>query len=206
MAKSNRLTIIILIAMVLGIVVGHFIHKYSSPQFIADFSRNIKLLSTVFLRLVQMIIAPLVFTTMVVGIAKLGDLKTVGRVGGKALLWFVCASFASLFLGMLLVNYFQPGATLNPGERAIAAATDLMGEAHEFSLASFVEHLVPKSVVEAMSTNAILQIVLFSVFFGIAATAIGEPVKPLIKSLDIVSHVILKMVDYVMKFAPIVVF
>src|SRR5829696_5455376 len=112
MGKGNRLTLFILVAMVLGILVGYFIHTNSSPTFIDDFSKNIKLLSTIFIRLVQMIIAPLVFTTLVVGIAKLGDLKSVGRVGGKALLWFVTASLASLLLGMILVNFFKPGAAI----------------------------------------------------------------------------------------------
>ena len=108
MSKGNRLTVYILIAMVLGIGVGYFVHRGSSPEFIKKFSDNIKLLTTIFLRLVQMIISPLVFCTLVVGIAKLGDLKTVGRVGGKALLWFISASLASLLLGMVLVNLFKP--------------------------------------------------------------------------------------------------
>jgi Na+/H+-dicarboxylate symporter len=109
MKKSNRLTLYIIVAMVAGIVLGYVIHTQSSPGFIKSFSTNIKLLTTIFLRLVQMIIAPLVFSTLVVGIAKLGDLKTVGRVGGKAMLWFITASLVSLLLGMLLVNVFQPG-------------------------------------------------------------------------------------------------
>src|SRR3981189_2465200 len=107
--KSNRLTIFILIAMALGVTVGYMVHVMSSPDFITSFSKNIKLLSTLFIRLVQMIIAPLVFSTLVVGIAKLGDLKAVGRVGGKSLLWFISASLVSLLLGLFLVNLFQPG-------------------------------------------------------------------------------------------------
>ena len=113
MGKNNRLTIYILIAMVLGLAVGWFVHENSSPEFITSFAANVKLLTTIFLRLVQMIIAPLVFSTLVVGIAKLGDLKTVGRVGGKALLWFVTASLVSLLLGMVLVNFFKPGAVIS---------------------------------------------------------------------------------------------
>src|SRR5881398_2503305 len=104
MGKGNRLTVFIILSMVLGFVLGYFIYHNTSAGFRSDFSKNIKLLSTVFIRLVQMIIAPLVFTTLVVGIAKLGDLKTVGRVGGKAILWFVTASLVSLLLGMFLVN------------------------------------------------------------------------------------------------------
>lgn len=207
MAKGNRLTIFILIAMALGVGVGYVINQQSSPEFIAKFSTNIKLLTTIFLRLVQMIIAPLVFCTLVVGIAKLGDLKTVGRVGGKALLWFITASLASLLLGMVLVNFFKPGAVIdNTGMSDVAGAKDLIGKTQEFSLAKFVEHVFPKSVFEAMAANEILQIVIFSIFFGVACTAIGDFAKPVVKALDAASHIILKMVGYVMNFAPLGVF
>src|SRR5437868_1625545 len=171
MSKGNRLTIFILLAMVLGVVVGYIVHKTSSAESIQTFSTDIKLLTTIFLRLVQMIIAPLVFCTLVVGIAKLGDLKTVGRVGGKALLWFVTASLVSLLLGMFLVNLFQPGHAIDLSNADATGAKDLIGKTQEFSLAKFVEHVFPKSVVESMANNEILQIVVFSIFFGVAATA-----------------------------------
>src|SRR6476661_5245277 len=118
MGKGNRLTLYILISMVLGVGVGYLVFIYGSPVFRTDFSNNIKLLSNIFIRLVQMIIAPLVFSTLVVGIAKLGDMKTVGRVGGKAILWFISASLASLLIGLVLVNYFKPGQyiTLSHGD------------------------------------------------------------------------------------------
>lgn len=206
MNKSNRLTIYIIIAMLAGIVLGYLVHTGSSPDFIQSFSKNIKLLTTIFLRLVQMIIAPLVFSTLVVGIAKLGDLKTVGRVGGKALLWFISASLVSLLLGMLLVNLFQPGAGIDLSNADVTGAKDLMGKTQEFSLIKFVEHVFPKSVIEAMATNEILQLVVFSIFFGIATAALGEHAKVVVKGLDAVAHVILKMVGYVMNFAPIGVF
>ncbi len=109
MKKGNRLTFYIIAAMFLGVVAGYLVHTLAGAGFQTSFSNNVKLLSTIFIRLVQMIIAPLVFTTLVVGIAKLGDLKTVGRVGGKAILWFVTASLASLLIGLVLVNFFQPG-------------------------------------------------------------------------------------------------
>jgi Na+/H+-dicarboxylate symporter len=206
MSKGNRLTFFILLAMVLGIVTGYLVHRQSSPGSIATFSTNIKLLTTIFLRLVQMIIAPLVFCTLVVGIAKLGDLKTVGRVGGKALLWFVTASLASLLLGMVLVNFFKPGMAIDLSNADTAGAKDLIGKTQEFSLAKFVEHVFPKSIFEAMVNNEILQIVIFSIFFGVACSAIGDYAKPVVKALDAASHVILKMVGYVMNFAPIGVF
>ncbi len=206
MAKRNRLTIFILAAMVLGVLAGYFVHENSSADFISKFSTNIKLLTTIFLRLVQMIIAPLVFTTLVVGIAKLGDLKSVGRVGGKALLWFVSASLVSLLLGLLLVNFFQPGAAIDMSIADKAGASELVGKTQDFSLQKFVEHVIPKSVFEAMATNEILQLVIFSIFFGVACTTLGDYTKPLIKALEIASHVILKMVGYVMNFAPLGVF
>jgi len=204
--KGNRLTIFILLAMVLGFFTGLAVFYNSSLDFRTSFSGNIRLLATIFLRLVQMIIAPLVFSTLVVGIAKLGDLKTVGRVGGKALLWFVSASLVSLLIGMLLVNLLKPGLAIDLSNADTAGAKELVGKTQEFSLARFVEHVFPKSIVEAMSTNEILQIVVFSIFFGIAMTAIGEYAKPVLKALDAVSHIILKMVGYVMNFAPLGVF
>lgn len=206
MSKGNRLTFFILIAMVAGVGVGYLVHENSSPETIQKFSTNIKLLTTVFLRLVQMIIAPLVFTTLVVGIAKLGDLKTVGRVGGKALLWFISASLISLLLGLVLVNFFQPGRAIVGGIGDTTAASDLIGKTQEFSLPKFVEHVFPKSIFEALASNEILQIVIFSIFFGVAATSLHDFSKPIIKALDAASHIILKMVGYVMNFAPIGVF
>lgn len=204
--KKNRLTIFILIAMVVGWLLGHIIHVSASPEFIASFSKNINLLGRVFIRLVQMIIAPLVFTTLVVGIAKLGDLKTVGRVGGKAMLWFISASLISLLVGLLLVNATEPGKSIELTQADAAGVKDLMAKNEEFSLAKFVDHIIPRSVIEAMATNEILQLVVFSLFFGVAMTAMGDYAKPLVKSLDVVAHIILKMVNYVMNFAPIGVF
>lgn len=206
MGKKNRLTFFILIAMILGGIAGYIVYKNSSPDFALKFSDNIKLLTTIFLSLVQMIIAPLVFCTLVVGIAKLGDLKTVGRVGGKALLWFITASLVSLLLGMFLVNLFQPGNAIDLSNADTSGAKDLIGKTQEFSLAKFVEHVFPKSIFEAMTNNAILQIVVFSVFFGIAVTAVHDAAKPVVKVLEAASLVVLKMVDYVMWFAPLGVF
>ncbi len=204
--NRNRLTIFILISMAAGVILGYAVHKQASPETIAKFSTNIKLLTTIFLRLVQMIIAPLVFSTLVVGIAKLGDLKTVGRIGGKALLWFVSASLISLLLGMLLVNFFQPGSAIDLSNADTAGAKDIIGKTQEFSIQKFVEHVFPKSVFDAMANNEILQLVVFSIFFGVAATAIGDYAKPVVKALEGVSHIILKMVGYVMNFAPLGVF
>ena len=204
--QKSRLTLYILVAMLLGIIAGYFIHGNASDAFIRDFGPKIKLLTTIFLRTVQMIIAPLVFATLVVGIAKLGDLKTVGRVGGKAMIWFISASLVSLLLGLLLVTITKPGAGVNLANTDAEGIKDLMSKSTEFSLSRFIEHVFPKSVIESMANNEILQLVIFSVFFGVAVTAVGKKGEPIVKALDSLSHVVLKMVTYVMKLAPIGVF
>ncbi len=206
MQKGNRLTLYIMGSMVAGVLVGYLIHINASPEFIATATPKLKLLTSIFLRLVQMIIAPLVFTTLVVGIAKLGDLKTVGRVGGKALLWFITASLISLLIGLFWVNVLKPGVNFSAAGADLNAAKDVMGKTTAFSLNEFINHLFPRSIFEAMATNEILQIVIFSIFFGVAMAQIGERTKPLIHALDTVAHIILKMVGYVMNFAPLGVF
>ena len=206
MKKSNRLTFYILIAMIAGAIAGYIVFITGTNDFRKSFSDNIELLTTIFLRLVQMIIAPLVFSTLVVGIAKLGDLKTVGRVGGKAMLWFISASLVSLFLGMIIVNLAKPGAGFNLDNVNPSNVKNIATSTQEFTLQHFVEHVIPSSVISAMATNEILQIVVFSIFFGVATAALGDYGKIVVKGLEAVSHVILKMVDYVMKFAPLGVF
>lgn len=206
MGKGNRLTLYIFLSMIVGILIGYLIHINSSPEFIKSFSANIKLLTSIFLRLVQMIIAPLVFSTLVVGIAKLGDIKTVGRVGGKAMLWFISASLISLLIGLFWVNLMKPGSGFRDVATDVTAAQDVISKTKSFSLVEFVNHVFPKSIFEALAANEILQIVIFSIFFGVAAAAIGEKAKPLIHALDTFSHIILKMVGYVMNFAPFGVF
>lgn len=210
--NSNKSTFLsgltgqILVAMILGAILGIVIYTNFSSEVAQSFSSKIKMLATVFIRLVQMIISPLVFTTLVVGIAKLGDIKAVGRIGGKALGWFFTASFISLLLGMFFVNVLEPGVGLNLSNIDLSTASEVTAKTQNLSFENFIEHIVPKSIVEAMATNEILQIVIFSIFFGLAAAAIGETVKPVIHALDKTSHIVLKMVNYVMKFAPIGVF
>ncbi len=204
MSKTNRLTLWILIAMVIGIVVGYVMHFGMEEGARKEVADNLKILTEIFLRLVKMIIAPLVFSTLVVGIAKLGDMKTVGRVGGRALLWFMSASLISLLLGMVLVNLLEPGVGLQL--QANGDAADVIGKTGSFTLKDFIAHLFPKSIIEAMATNEVLQIVVFSIFFGVACASIGDYAMPVVKLLESVAHVILKMVGYVMNFAPLGVF
>ncbi len=202
----SNLTTQILIAMFVGAILGIIIHNNWTEEAAKEFSGYIKLLATIFIRLVQMIIAPLVFTTLVVGIAKLGDIKAVGRIGGKALGWFFSASLISLLIGMFWVNILQPGVGLHLSDVDLSAASEVTDKTQNFSAQNFVEHIIPKSIVEAMATNEILQIVIFSIFFGLAAASIGDFAKPVVSALDKTSHIVLKMVNYVMKFAPIGVF
>ncbi|KIQ21081.1 C4-dicarboxylate ABC transporter [Flavobacterium sp. MEB061] len=196
----------IIVAMVLGAILGIILHNSISTEAAQSFSSKIKMLATIFIRLVQMIISPLVFTTLVVGIAKLGDIKTVGRVGGKALAWFFTASFISLLIGLFYVNVLEPGVGIKLEHIDMASASEVTGKTKTLSFDNFVEHIVPKSIFEALATNEILQIVIFSIFFGLAAASLGNTVKPVINALDKVSHIVLKMVNYVMNFAPIGVF
>ncbi len=202
----SNLTVQILIAMIIGALLGIYIHNNYSEEVAKEFSGYIKMLATVFIRLVQMIISPLVFTTLVVGIAKLGDIRAVGRIGGQALGWFFSASLVSLLIGMFWVNLLQPGVGLNLSDIDLATASEVTDKAQGFSAQNFIEHIIPKSIVEAMANNEILQIVIFSIFFGLAAASIGDHAKPVVKALDKTSHIVLKMVNYVMKFAPIGVF
>jgi len=200
--KNNKLFIAIIIALVLGVIFGSIIH-YSLPEYIAGFAQNIKLLGTIFIRLVQMIIAPLVFCTLVVGIAKMGDMKMVGRVGAKAMGWFITASLVSLGIGLILVNWFKPGANANFNLDNTSSANDLLTKTNALSLQSFVEHLIPKSIFEAFAHNEILQIVVFAVFFGIALASLGKKGKVVIKLFDRIAEVVLKMVTYIMWTAPL---
>lgn len=202
----SNLTTQILIAMFAGAMLGVMIHNRIDEVGAKEISSYLKILATIFIRLVQMIIAPLVFTTLVVGIAKLGDIKAVGRIGGKALGWFIVASLISLLIGMYWVNTLKPGVGLQLSNIDMTTAAEVAEKTQDFSAQHFVEHIIPKSVVEAMAMNEILQIVIFSIFFGLAAASIGDYAKPVVSALDKTSHIILKMVNYVMKFAPVGVF
>lgn len=204
MKNGNRLTIYIVIALVAGIILGFILNKSVSPSKLADVTDPFSLLPDVFLRLVKMIVAPLVFFTLVVGVAKLGDIKAVGRIGGKTLLWFLSASLMSLLLGMILVNIFKPGIAMHLPLPSAGADAGIPKAA--LTLKEFLHHVFPASVIDAMAKNEILQIVVFSLFFGVATAAIGEPGHKVIKAFDAIAHIILKVTAYVMNFAPLAVF
>ena len=201
----SKLTIIILIGMVLGILVGYACHiLWPDPKTAKSIADYISLLTDIFLRLIKMIIAPLVFSTLVVGVAHMGDTRAVGRIGAKAMAWFISASLVSLLLGMVLVNVLRPGDNLNLPLPDVDAATNL--KVTSLSMKDFVTHLVPRSIVEAMATNEILQIVVFSLFFGVACAALGERARKLVEGIEQLSHVVLSITGYIMALAPIAVF
>ncbi|KVU25704.1 C4-dicarboxylate ABC transporter [Burkholderia ubonensis] len=205
MQKKRNITSYIVIAMVLGIAVGYGCHSaFPDPNVTKEIAGYVSLLSDVFLRLIKMIIAPLVFATLTVGIAHMGDTSSVGRVGVKALGWFFIASFVSLLFGLLTATVLQPGSHLSLPLPATDVATNLKTGA--FTLKDFVTHLVPKSIAEAMANNEILQIVVFSIFFGTALSSLGELGKRLTGVIEDLAQVMLKVTGAVMWFAPIAVF
>jgi Na+/H+-dicarboxylate symporter len=209
--QPNRQTIYVAIALVFGIVVGELLNltlgnsgmakpNPAMNQIIEIFT----VLTDIFLRLIKMIIAPLVFSTLVVGMAKMGDMQTAGRISIKALLWFFSASIFSLLLGMTLVNVLEPGSSLHIELPPIGSETGLPQV--KPALGNFVAHIFPKSIIEAMASNEILQIVVFSMFFGIACASIGDLARPTVKLLDSLTHIMLKVTGFVMHYAPVAVF
>jgi Na+/H+-dicarboxylate symporter len=207
---GNKLTKFILFALVLGIISGWAINYAiddgtpASAERLKSIADYLSIVTVLFLRLIKMIIAPLVFSTLVAGIAHMGDVAALGRVGVRSILWFICASLVSLTLGLILVTVLHPGVGLN---LALPAATAASGvETAGFNLKDFVTHVVPQSIFEAMSTNEILPIVVFSLFFGIALTAVGERGKPIVHGVEALVRVMLQVTNYVMRVAPFAVF
>ena len=201
----NRLfTAFIVGAMVLGVAVGWGVNQYATADQAATVASNLSIITDVFLRLIKMIIAPLVFATLVAGIAHMEDAATVGRVGAKALGWFITASIVSLTIGLIMSHLLHPGAGLAlPNPDAVAGATV---DVSKFTLREFITHLVPKSIVEAMANNEILQIVIFSVFVGTAVAAIDDKAPAVLALVEQIASIMLKVTGYVMKTAPLAIF
>ncbi|HWW64925.1 MAG TPA: dicarboxylate/amino acid:cation symporter [Sphingomonadaceae bacterium] len=202
---AKRLTLYILLAMIAGIVLGVVLHAaLDDPKQIETVTSYLTILTDLFLRLIKMIIAPLVFSTLVAGIAHMGDTAALGRIGFRSIAWFLTASLLSLTLGLILVHLFQPGTGL---QMALPEATAASGiDRGDFSLHQFITHLVPRSIFEAMATNEILQIVIFSLFVGVAITALGEKAAPVVRGIEALVAIMLQITDYVMRFAPVAVF
>ena len=207
---AKKLTRLILIALVLGIIAGWAINHSiadgtpSAAARLKSIADYLGVVTTLFLRLIKMIIAPLVFSTLVAGIAHMGDVAALGRIGIRSLGWFILAGLVSLTLGLILVHVFNPGVGVGLALPAGASASGV--SAAGFSLNEFVTHLVPASLIEAMANNEILQIVVFSLFFGVALTSIGEAGRPIVRGVESLVQVMLKVTDYVMRLAPLAVF
>lgn len=207
---AKRLTLYILIGLVLGLAIGWAINVHyddgtpAAAAHLKYIAGLINLPTVAFLQLIKMIIAPLVFSTLVAGIAHMGDVAALGRIGLRSLGWFILASLVSLTLGLVLVHVFQPGVGLNLPIPPTTATSGV--QTSSFNLKDFITHLVPASIFDAMSTNDILPIVIFSIFFGVALTAIGDAGRPLVRGVESLVKVMLQVTDYVMRFAPVAVF
>jgi Na+/H+-dicarboxylate symporter len=201
----RHFTTLILIGMLLGIVVGYACHEaFPDAKTAAGIAGYISLVTDLFLRLIKMIIAPLVLSTLIVGITHMGSGSSLGRIGLKTMGWFITASLVSLLLGLLMVNILQPGVDLGLPIPDASSSPNL--KTSGLTLKEFVTHLVPKSIIEAMANNEILQIVVFAIFSGVAIASLGERAKPLEKLIEQVSHMMLEITSYVMKVAPLAVF
>lgn len=211
---DRRLTLYILIGMVLGVVAGWlvftFIPKGSVTIWPFGVEGDLKdiylktfgLLSSIFLNLIKMLVAPLILSTIVVGIAHMGDSAALGRIGFRAITWFILASLISIGLGLVMVNFFQPGV----GVDVSAATAASVGEVAKLDFFEFVLHIFPKNAFDAMATNNILQILVFSLFAGVALSALGEKGAPLVRGAEALAEMMLQITGYVMRFAPFAVF
>ncbi len=211
---DRRLTLYILIGMVLGVVAGWLVFTFIPKGAVtvwpfgveADlkeiYLKSFGLLSSIFLNLIKMLVAPLILSTIVVGIAHMGDSAALGRIGFRAITWFILASLISIGLGLVMVNFFQPGV----GVDVSVAAAASVGEVAKLDFFDFVLHIFPKNAFDAMATNNILQILVFSVFAGVALSALGEKGAPLVRGADALAEMMLQITGYVMRFAPFAVF
>jgi Na+/H+-dicarboxylate symporter len=200
---DKRLTWYILAGMILGVIVGYAVNQMvpaDSPA-MEYWTKSFKLLSDIFLNLIKVLVAPLILSTIVVGIAHMGDSSALGRIGFRAITWFITASLISIGLGLIMVNLFQPGV----GVSLTAAAADV-GEIKHLDFWEFVLSIFPKNAFEAMATNNILQILVFSLFAGVALSAMGEKGAPLVRGADALAEMMLQITGYVMRFAPFAVF
>src|ERR1700729_1890200 len=199
---KSRLTWFVIIAMITGPLFGLLLHEVLGSGPAADSAATVfSLITTSFLRLIKMIIAPLVFSTLVVGVARMEGAASIARIGAKALGWFVVATMISMAIGVVAVQLFKPGFGLT----ASAAAPGSIA-AGPLQLKDLLEHIIPSSIVLAMASNEVLQIVVFSVLFGAAASSLGAKVKRLIDAIDEIAAVILRMTRYVMALAPLAIF
>jgi len=201
---KRMFAVFIIGAMVLGVLTGWGLNHFMTADQAAAAASNLNLVTEIFLRLIKMIIAPLVFTTLVAGIAHMEDAASVGRIGVKTMTWFIGASGVSLLLGLVMVQILQPGAGMHLPEAVAATAPAASTDA--FSLHGFITHLVPTSIFDAMARNEILQIVVFSVFVGTAVAALDDKAPAVLHLVEQAASIMLKVTEFVMKLAPLAIF
>ncbi|WP_290685187.1 MULTISPECIES: dicarboxylate/amino acid:cation symporter [unclassified Haematobacter] len=204
--RKSHLALWIAMALVLGVAVGGWCHaQAASPEMAEAIAGRFNIVTTIFLRLIKMIIAPLVLSTIVSGIASLGDAKAVGGLALRAMGWFVTASLVSLLIGLVMANIVRPGAGVNLPLPAGRSAEGV--ETNSLSLGQFFTHVFPDSIVAAMSGNEVLQILVFAVFFGLAVGALPrERAAPILALADAVAAAMFIVTGYVMRLAPLAVF
>lgn len=210
--SSSKAGVAILVALILGVIAGQIMHSsITDPTLIKSICSYFDIISGIFLRLIKMIIAPLVFTTLVAGIVKMGDGRSLGRVFLKSMIIFMVGGILALGLGVLLAEIFEPGKALHDALQASlhmdtsAAATSLV-QGKQITLNSFVESIIPKSALEGFVENHIIQVVILAIFFGVAGVSIGEPLSPLFHSFEMISKLCFKIIEYIMYLAPFAVF
>ena len=200
---TKYLTWCIMGGMLLGVCLGYLVHEglLAGVMTTEHWTKSFGLLSAIFLNLIKMLVAPLVLGTIVSGLAHMNDSAAVGRIGFRAIMWFIVASLISISLGLVMVNFFQPGVGVD-----LTAPVKAVGEVKKLDLFEFIEHVFPKNVFTALSENNVLQILVFSLFAGIGLTAIGEKGKPLVRAAEALAELMLQVTGYVMRFAPFAVF
>jgi aerobic C4-dicarboxylate transport protein len=186
----------VLVAIVLGGAIGHY-----QPEV----GQSLKPLGDAFIKLVKMVIAPVIFLTVVTGIAGMRDLEKVGRVAIKALVYFLIFSTLALIVGLIVANVVQPGAGMNidPATLKTDKVAQYAAKAHDQSIVGFLMHIIPDTVVSAFADGEILQVLLISILFGLSLTLVGEPARPVVDFLELVAQAFFKFVHIVMKAAPI---
>jgi len=200
---DRKLTLYILVGMVLGIVVGYAVRVAvpADSQAFEYWLRSFGTLATIFLNLIKMLVAPLILGTLVAGIAHMGDSSALGRIGTRAITWFIIASLISISLGLVMVNLLQPGVGID-----MTASAQSVGEVKKLDMFEFIEHIFPKNVIAAMAENNVLQILVFALFAGVGLTALGEKGRPLVRGAEALAELMLQITGYVMRLAPLAVF
>ena len=206
LARQRFFTAFLVAATLFGVLVGWLCNRSLSAGKAAEVAAGLSIITDAFLRLIKMVIAPLVFASLVSAIAKMGSAAEIGRVGARALLWCLGASCVSLLVGLLMAHWLHPGTALHLQAAITLSPTAISGNAESFGAAAFMTHLVPRSIVEAMADNEILQIVVFSVFIGTAAAALKDKVSRFVELVDQLAAIMFKVTDYVMKAAPLAIF